>query len=342
MTTIPFQKRTLLLAAALALAGLFVLPAVLPQFLLLQISLTLTYAMAILGLNLLLGFSGQVCLAQGAFFACGAYTTAILAAKYGIDPLLTLPLAALVTGFVGVLIGLPALRLGGLQLAIVTFGIAMVVPQLVLKLDKFTNGVTGISIEQPKPPAWFGASVEVWLYCLCVAGAAICVAVMIRMLRGDTGRMLRALRDNPLIAESLGINLTRTRLAVFAVSSGFAGLAGGLYAIVNAYISPQSFLAAKSIEILIGAIVGGIASISGAFLGAIFVVFVPEWTAEINPAVGGLIYGLCLIAMMLLARDGLVGLLVKAPAQVKSVRIFRSLFQRSRSSAPATILGDHP
>lgn len=318
MTKITFQKGPL--ALALALAGLFVLPAVLPQFLLLQLSLALTYAMAILGLNLLLGFSGQVCLAQGAFFACGAYTTAILAAKYGVDPLLTLPVAALVTGCVGVLIGLPALRLGGLQLAIITFGIAMLAPQLILKLDRFTMGVTGINIDQPKAPAWFIGSGEAWLYCLCVAGAAICVAVMIRMVRGDTGRMLRALRDNPLIAESLGIDLTRARLAVFAVSSAFAGLAGGLYAIVNAYISPQSFMAAKSIEILIGAIVGGIASISGAFLGAVFVVFVPEWTSGIDPGVGGLIYGLCLIAMMLLARDGLVGLAIKAP----------SVFQRSR------------
>ena len=335
MTTTTFQNGGVFPKVLMALAGLLLLPAVLPQFMLLQASLTLTYAMAILGLNLLLGFSGQVCLAQGAFFACGAYTTAIMAAKYGFDPLLTLPVAAIVTGFAGVLIGLPALRLGGLQLAIVTFGIAMVVPQLLLKLDEYTNGVTGLSFDQPEPPAWFTGSIEMWLYCLCMAGAALCVAVMIRMLRGDTGRALRALRDNPLIAESLGINLTRTRLAVFAVSSGFAGLAGGLFAIVNAYISPQSFLAAKSIEILIGAIVGGIASISGAFLGAFFVVFVPEWTAEINPAAGGLIYGLFLIAMMLLARDGLAGLVTKGLARLKPVRSFCAFFQRPRLSAPA-------
>lgn len=315
-----FQKRTQVLATLFALAGLCLLPAVLPQFLLLQMSLALTYAMAILGLNLLLGFSGQVCLAQGAFFACGAYTTAILAATYGVDPLLTLPVAAVVTACAGVLIGLPALRLGGLQLAIVTFGIAMVVPQLILKLDRYTNGVTGINLDQPQPPAWFTGGAELWLYGLCVTGAIVCVGIMLRMLRGDTGRVLRALRDNPMIAESLGVDLTRARLAVFAVSSGFAGLAGGLYAIVNAYISPQSFLAAKSIEILIGAIVGGIASISGAFLGALFVVFVPEWTAEINPAIGGLIYGLFLIAMMLLAREGLVGLVIKGLARLKPGR----------------------
>lgn len=332
--TIP--KFMLILVPALLLACMFTLPAVLPQFLLLQLSLTLTYAMAILGLNLLLGFSGQVCLAQGAFFACGAYTTAILAAKYGFDPLVTLPIAAVVTGCAGVLIGLPALRLGGLQLAILTFGIAMVVPQLILKLDRFTNGVTGISIDQPRPPLWLKVGGEVWLYWLCVAGAAACVAVMVRMLRGDTGRSLRALRDNPMIAESLGVDLTGTRLAVFAVSSGFAGLGGGLYAIVNAYISPQSFLAAKSIEIIIGAIVGGVASISGAFLGALFVLFVPEWTAAINPAVGGLIYGAFLIAMMLLARTGLVGLVVQGARALTSRRTLRAFLSRPQAPISTT------
>ena len=287
MIHITLPRRASLATAALLFLSLGVLPTVLPEFLLFQASLALTYAMAILGLNLLLGFSGQVCLAQGAFFACGAYTTAILASRYGVDPLLTLPVATAVTGLVGVVIGLPALRLPGLQLAIVTFGIAAVVPQLILKLGDLTGGFTGLDIDQPEPPAWFSGSQETWLYCLCVAAAGSCVMVMIRLLRGDTGRMLRALRDNPLIAESLGIDLTKARLAMFAISSGFAGLAGGLYAILNAYVTPQSFLAIKSIDILIGAIIGGIASISGAFVDALFVVFVPEWASEISVALGG-------------------------------------------------------
>lgn len=322
-------------AGVLLLVALATLPAVLPQYVVLQLSLTLTYAMAMLGLNLLLGYSGQVCLAQGAFFACGAYTSAILASRYGLDPLLTLPFATVATGLVGVVIGLPALRLGGLQLAIVTFGIAMVVPQLILKLDSFTNGATGIGIDQPAPPAWFPGGQETWLYLLCIAAATVCVAVMLRILRGDTGRALRALRDNALIAESLGVDLTKARLMVFAVSSCFAGLAGGLYAILNAYVSPQSFLAAKSIEILIGAIVGGVATVGGAFIGALFVVFVPEWTTEANPAIGGLIYGLCLIATMLLAREGLVGLVLTGLGRLKPGRICR-FFQRSPAFRPTT------
>ncbi|HSV35589.1 MAG TPA: branched-chain amino acid ABC transporter permease [Ramlibacter sp.] len=320
----------LALVALLAVAA--ALPLLLPKFLLLQVSLALAFAMAILGLNLLLGYGGQVCLAQGAFFACGAYTTAILVAKLGVDPLMTLPLAAVVTACMGVLIGLPALRLGGLQLAIVTFGIAVVVPQLILKFDKLTHGVTGISFDAPTPPSWLPVGKDTWLYWLSLLCAAVCVALMRRMLHGDTGRALRAMRDDPLIAQSLGIHLTRARLSAFAVSAGFAGLGGAIYAILNAYVSPQSFLASKSIEILIGAIVGGIASVSGALLGALFVVFVPEWTAEFSPALGGLVYGACLIVMMLLAREGLVGLFI---AWGNSLRQAASRF---RSPSPGTSL----
>jgi len=314
--TLSTRLSTRLSLLALVLAAL--LPLVLPKFLVLQLGVALAFAIAILGLNLLLGFAGQVCLAQGAFFACGAYTSAILVTRFGVDPLLTLPLAAAVTACMGVAIGLPALRLGGLQLAILTFGIAVITPQLILKFDGLTHGVTGISFEPPRPPGWLPVGADTWLYLIGLAAMVICVLVMQRLLAGDTGRALRALRDDPLIARSLGVNLTRVRLSAFAVSSAFAGLGGGVYALLNAYVSPQSFLAGRSIEILIGAIVGGITSIGGAFLGALFVVFVPEWTADLSPALGGLIYGACLIAMMLLARDGLAGLCLQMLSALKS------------------------
>lgn len=310
------------------------IPLLLPNFLLLQISTALTFALAILGLNILLGFAGQVCLAQGALFACGAYTTAILVAQGGWPALATLPAAAAVTALVGVLIGLPALRLGGLQLAIVTFGVAVLTPQLILKFDRLTRGVTGITFDPPAPPAWLPVGPDLWLYALCVAATTVCTVLALRMTRGDSGRALQALRDNPLVATSLGVNLVRARLAAFAVSSAFAGVGGGLFAILNGYVSPQSFLAGRSIEILIGAIVGGIGSVSGAFLGALFVVFVPEWTAELSPALGGLVYGASLIAMMLVARDGLVGLARRiAPIMFSLAR--KGLPIRSAGAAPA-------
>lgn len=303
----------------LALLAAVLLPFLLPKFMLMQVSTALTLALAILGLNLLLGFAGQVCLAQGALFACGAYTTAILVAQGGWPALATLPAAAAVTALVGILIGLPALRLGGLQLAIVTFCVAVLTPQLILKFDSITRGVTGITFDTPMPPMWLPIGPDLYLYAVCVASATICALLARRMTRGDSGRALLALRDNPLVATSLGVDLVRTRLAAFAVSAAFAGLGGGLFAILNGYVSPQSFLAGRSIEILIGAIVGGIASVSGAFLGALFVVFVPEWTAELSPALGGLIYGTSLIVMMLVARDGLVGLIQRAAPLVFSL-----------------------
>ena len=184
----------------------------------------------------------------------------------------------------------------------------MLTPQLILKFDRLTRGVTGITFDPPASPAWLPIGPDLWLYALCVAAAAVCAVLALRMTRGDSGRALQALRDNPLVATSLGVDLVQVRLTAFAVSSAFAGLGGGLFAILNGYVSPQSFLAGRSIEILIGAIVGGIGSVGGAFLGALFVVFVPEWSAELSPALGGLIYGACLIAMMLVARDGLAGL----------------------------------
>lgn len=319
--------------AALALLVAAVLPLVLPKFLVLQLSLALSFALAILGLNLLLGFAGQVCLAQGALFAVGAYTTAILAGKAGWDPLLTLPLAAGTAALAGVAIGLPALRLGGLQLAIVTFGVAVLVPQLLLKFSGLTNGVTGISFDAPQPPQWLPLGPDTWLYAICVAAAALCVRLTKQVLHGDTGRSLQAMRDNELIARSMGVDLVKLRLGAFALSSAFAGLGGGLYALLNGYVSPQSFLAAKSIEILIGAIVGGIGSIAGAFLGALFVVFIPEWTADLSPALGGLIYGACLVAMMLVARDGLMGLLRRALPALRA-RLSRKVFP----TRPAAVL----
>lgn len=290
-------------------------PAVLPKFLLLQLSMALCFALAILGLNLLLGFAGQVCLAQGALFAVGAYTTAILSAKAGWHPLATLLPAACAAALAGLAIGLPALRLGGLQLAIVTFGVAVLVPQLILKFDRLTQGVTGISFDVPAPPSGLQMPPDVWLYAICVGAVALCMGLAMRVLHGGTGRSLRAMRDNELVARSMGVDLVRLRLGAFALSSAFAGLGGGLYAILNGYVSPQSFLAGKSIEILIGAIVGGITSLPGALLGALFVVFVPEWTSDLSPALGGLIYGACLVGMMLVARDGLAGLAVRAFAR---------------------------
>jgi len=303
-------ERALRTAGLAAVAvGLLCVPALFPDFLVYQLSIVLTYAIAILGLNLLMGFNGQISVAQGVFFAVGAYTTAIFMTRYGVNYLATLPIAVATSSLLGLLVGIPALRWQGLPLAFITFGLAVLVPPLALKLEPITKGATGISMPKPAPPSWFPGNQDTFLYLVCLAGVVICVLIAWRLTRGDTGRALRATRDNGLIAESLGVNLAAVRLSAFTTSAAFAGFAGGLFAIVNAYVSPESFQMTKSFDFLVGAIVGGITSISGALIGALFIVFLPEWAADTNIALSGLLYGGVLVVMMLVARDGVVGLL---------------------------------
>ena len=292
----------------LALALLLV-PALFPDFLVYQFSVALTYAIAILGLNLLMGFNGQISVAQGVFFAVGAYTTAIFMTRYGMNAFATLPIAVATASVLGLVVGVPALRWQGLPLAFITFGLAVLVPPLALKLEPITKGATGISMAKPAPPAWFPGNQDTYLYVGCLIGLALCVLIATRLTRGDTGRSLRAVRDNGLIAESLGVNLAKVRLAAFVTCSGFAGFGGGLFAMVNGFVSPESFQMTKSFDFLVGSIVGGITSILGALIGAVFIMFLPDWAADMNIGLSGLIYGAVLVVMMLVARDGVVGLI---------------------------------
>jgi branched-chain amino acid transport system permease protein len=295
----------------LAFAALVLMPVILPGYLLFQVSIALTYAIAILGLNLVMGFSGQISLAQGVFFAVGGYIVAILMTTYDLPFWAALPPGVVAATLLGIAIGVPALRLQGLQLATITLMLAAVVPPLILRLDKFTKGTAGIAILKPEPPEWLPISQDAFVYFICLAGAGLAILVMRQLVRGETGRRLKSVRDNPLIAEAFGVDVARTKVAAFAVSAAFAGFAGGLFAMVNAFVSPDSFQLFKSFEFLVGAIIGGITSIAGAFIGAVIVVFLPEWSAQISLAMAGIIYGTVLLVMMLIAREGIVGLLRK-------------------------------
>nr|WP_283816423.1 branched-chain amino acid ABC transporter permease [Bradyrhizobium liaoningense] len=285
------------------------MPAILPGYLLFQVSIALTYAIAILGLNLVMGFNGQISLAQGVFFAVGGYVVAILMTTCGLSFWTSLPLAIVAATVLGTLVGIPALRLQGLQLAITTIMLAAVVPPLILRLDKYTNGTSGLAIEKPEPPAWLPLSQDAYVYYICLAGVGVAILIMLQLVRGDTGRRLRSVRDNPLIAEAFGVDVARTKVAAFAISAAFGGFAGGLFTLMNAFVSPDSFQLLKSFEFLAGGIIGGITSIAGAFVGALIVVFLPEWSAHISLSMAGIVYGGALVTMMLIAREGVIGLL---------------------------------
>ena len=293
----------------IALGVVFLLvPLMFKSFVVYEISVALTYGIAILGLNILMGFNGQISVAHGVFFALGAYTTAIMTTRYGINPFLVIPLAVIVAGTFGLLVGIPALRWQGLPLAFITFGLAVITPPMALRLEPITKGAMGISFNKPLVPFGLDISQDNYLYYMCLIGAVVCVLLARRLLSGNIGRALQASRDNDLIAEAVGINLATTRLVAFTVSAAFAGFGGALFAIVNGFVSPELFQMTKSFDFLVGAIVGGITSIGGAFIGALFVIFLPDWSSNISLAASGIIYAIVLIVMMLVAKEGIVGL----------------------------------
>jgi branched-chain amino acid transport system permease protein len=301
---------------ALLLAALLVLPFLFKNYRVFQFNLVLVYAIAVLGLNILTGFNGQISLGHGAFFAVGAYTAAILMDRAGMPYWATLPFAAVVCFITGWLMGFPALRLGGHYLALATYAFALAVPQLLKykKIEEFTGGVQGIVLSKPEPPFTFRFldqpfSADRWLYVFTLLVAALMFLLAWNLLRGRIGRALIAIRDHPIAATAMGINLPFFKSMAFGVSAAYTGVAGALGAICVAFVSPDSFSVFLSITFLVGVVVGGLASIPGAIFGAIFIQFVPNVAEEISKSAPWAIYGVVLIGLMYLMPTGVMGLL---------------------------------
>jgi branched-chain amino acid transport system permease protein len=263
---------------------------------------------------MLTGFNGQISLGHGAFYAFGAYATAILMDKFGVPYWATLPFAfALCFGF-GFAVGFPALRLAGHYLALATFALALAVPQLLKykRLEGYTGGVQGIVLSKPEAPISFSLfgqplSADRWLYFFTLMVAAVMFLLAWNLLRGRVGRALIAVRDHPIAATAMGINLPMFKSLTFGVSAGVTGLAGALGAIVVAFVSPDSFTVQLSIFLLVGVVVGGLASIPGAIFGGIFIQFVPNIADEVSKSAPAAIYGVLLIGMMYLMPTGVMG-----------------------------------
>ncbi|HEY6777235.1 MAG TPA: branched-chain amino acid ABC transporter permease, partial [Thermoleophilaceae bacterium] len=274
-----------------------------------QFTLVLAYAVAVLGLNLLVGYNGQISLGHGAFFALGAYTAALLIEKGGLPYLLTLPIAGVVAFAAGFLFGVPALRLRGLYLALVTLGLAIALPQLIKRFDGLTEGTQGLTVEQPTAPSWLPLADDQFLYLLTLLVAAVMFVAASSLMRSQAGRAIKAVRDGEIPASTLGVNLASTKTRVFALSAGYAGVAGALYVFAIGFVAPEAFTVTVSLAFLAAIVVGGLATIVGAVFGALFIQFVPEYASDVNDALTGVIYGGVLILFMYLLPDGAVGLL---------------------------------
>ncbi|GEM34858.1 branched-chain amino acid ABC transporter permease [Nocardia neocaledoniensis NBRC 108232] len=273
-----------------------------------QLAMAMIYAVTLLGLNLLVGHTGQISLGHGAFFAVGAYTAAVAMHQWDTPYLATLPLAAAVTFALGFALGIPALRLRGLYLALVTLAIAVFLVPLLKRFDGLTGGSMGITVTKPQAPLWTGLAEDQWLYFLALAVTLASFALVAGMLRSRVGRALHAVRDNEIAAEVLGVNLAHYKTLAFAWSALLAGVAGCVYTWVIAFVSPDSFALTLSVTLLAGLVVGGLGTTWGPLLGGLFVLFVPSFAQDVNQAAPGVIFGLLIIAVMYLAPTGLAGL----------------------------------
>ncbi|MGP4105159.1 branched-chain amino acid ABC transporter permease [Nonomuraea sp. KM90] len=287
-------------------AGAVALPFVLPPYLLFQATLILVYAVALLGLYLLVVRCGQIPLGHGTFFGVGAYTAAVMIAQFGPPYPLTLPVAALLTFGLGWAAGLPALRLRGLYLAMVTFAVAVVLPPLLKRFPAITGGAMGMPVPTPRAPV---LDDDQWVYFL-VLGVTVTAFAGIRNLTASRGgRALTALREHRAAAEVLGMRPATHMTHAFAWSAMYAGTAGALYTWTAGFVSPDSFALSLSITLLAGVVIGGPATLTGALLGAFVVMGVPAVARELNPAAPGVISGLLIVLVVYAAPTGLTGLL---------------------------------
>ncbi len=312
-----------LLVAVVVVAVVVVLPHWLSDVRAAEFARAGCFFIAILGLNLLTGYTGQISLGHGALMAIGAYTTAILTAHHGLRDLWTIPLAGLVAMGAGFLLGLPALRLSGLYLALATFAFAVAMPSLLKKFSHFTGGSQGINLFDEAltrstgalgPVHVFGHAVATndFLYYLTWGIGLALAGVAWLIVRGRVGRAFRAVRDSEIAAASFGVNTAFYKTLAFAISGFYAGVAGGLFVLVsNWFVNPQSFYFDKSLLLVVGAVVGGLGSLAGLTAGALFVQFVPSWAGNLSksPGVPSVFFGAAIVLIMILLPTGLGGLL---------------------------------
>ena len=307
-------SRTVVLGSGIFffLVALLAPAVVLTKFQTLEFVYVWAFAIAIVGLNLLTGYCGQISLGNSAFMAIGGYATALLAVDRGWSPLATIPVAAAVAAAGGILVGIPALKLRGLYLGLATFALALSAPSVIRHFDTFTGGSQGIYIRGAgKDP--FGLvdggalTSEQWLYYLSLVLFVLLFLFIRALLKSDVGRAFRSIRDRETVAVANGVSLTYYKTLAFAISALFAGVGGSLDVMATSYIAPDSFDVNVALALLVGAAVGGLGTQAGPIVGAIFTVWAPNYTQKIFHGSPGIVYGALLILIMYVMPDGSVG-----------------------------------
>ncbi|MEW6705847.1 MAG: branched-chain amino acid ABC transporter permease [Pseudomonadota bacterium] len=325
---------------SLLMAALLAAPWTVPDYWLSQLTFICIYGVVGLGLMLLSGFTGLFSIGHAAFLGVGAYTEAYLQARGWPFPL-SMACAALLSAAVGSVVGLPALRVKGVYLGIATLSFGFIVEEALARWESVTGGNAGMSVKTATAFGWQADSATSF-YFLCLAVAVGCTVLVLNLLRSPTGRAFVAIRDSEISAQSMGIHLARFKTLSFALSAALAGIGGALYAHQLRFISPDQFGILQSIDLLLMVVIGGLGSIHGVFMGAVFLITMPQvialakdyLPAAIGQAAGlqGFVYGLVLVAFVLFEPMGLYGRWLKVRTYLQLFPFYRrGLFKRQKS-----------
>lgn len=322
------------------IVALVLAPWIVAEYWLSQLTFILIYGIVGLGLMLLAGFTGLFSIGHAAFLGVGAYTEAVLAAKGWPFPL-SMACAMVISAAVGVVVGLPAMRVKGIYLGIATLAFGFIVEEVLARWESVTGGNAGLSVKGVAMFGWqIGSGTEFYLLCLLLA--VLSTLAVLNLLRSPTGRAFVAIRDSEISAQSMGIHLARYKSMSFAISAALAGLGGALYAHKISFLSPDQFSIVQSIDLLLLVVIGGLGSVHGAFLGAIFLIAMPQLIAVgkdwLPPAIGqatglqGVVYGAVLIMFVLFEPLGLYGRWLKVRTWFQLAPFYRKgLFKRQKS-----------
>jgi branched-chain amino acid transport system permease protein len=280
---VPKRAMTLGTGTSLVMLALLLLvPLFVKNFIIFQLTMLLIYGVAVLALNILTGGSGQFSLGQSAFYAVGAYTSAILMEQFNVNYALTLPVAGVICFAFGFLFGQPALRL----------------------FEKWTGGVQGLVVTKPDAPFGLPISQDMWLYYFTLVITIAIYLFSVNLLRSRSGRAFMAIRDNEIAASAMGVDVALYKTLAFGVSAGITGVAGGLGAIAVQFVAPDSYTITLAISLFLGMVVGGVGWLPGSIVGSAFIIFVPNIAEGISKGLSGAVFGVLLFLVIFLVPHG--------------------------------------
>jgi len=322
-----------LIAIGIGIVVLIGIPMISDTFVTFEFAAVGIFVIALMGLNLLTGYSGQISLGNGAFMGIGGYTTALMTYHLGISYWLTIPIAALVAGLFGFLFGFPALRLSGIYLALATFALALALPPIIDidRLEFFFLGHSGVSLHPAHPPGFLAGlfSDDQYLYYVIWGIAGVMFVIAWNLIRSSTGRAFMAVRDSETAATASGVSLSYYKTLAFGISAAFSGVAGSLLAIHVAYVNPDVFGLQLSLALLIGLVIGGVGSEFGPVLGALFVVWLPYFSERMGsihignyqlPSKPDVFFGILLVIIIFFAPAGAMGLIMRGIGSYRARR----------------------